>query len=223
MAESPASVRRLPGTRLTRTAPDPIIGPIRRLARARLPRDTVALARHLLGKLVVRELPGGPVIGRIVETEAYLPDDPACHAYRGMTARNRSLFLEAGHAYVYLCYGTCHLLNMSSESAGVGAGVLIRALQPLAGLELMRAARPGVAVLDLARGPGRLAAALRVDRRLDGVDLLAPGPLWIGSDGAAPPVIGESVRIGLTKAAELRLRFFESDSRHVSGPQRLRS
>lgn len=220
MAESPASVRRLPKTK---TPVGPGGRPIGRLTRAALPRDTVALARHLIGKLVVRERAGGPLIGRIVETEAYLPDDPACHAYRGMTPRNRSLFLDAGHAYVYLCYGTCYLLNMSSETAGVGAGVLLRALEPIAGLDLMRAARPGAAALDLARGPGRLAAALGVDRELDGIDLLAAGPLWIGGDGSATPAIGESVRIGLSKAADRRLRFFESGSRHVSGPQRLRT
>lgn len=202
--------------------PRTAVGPIRRLARARVPRETVALARFLLGKLVVRELAGGTAIGRIVETEAYLPDDPACHAYRGMTARNRSLFLDVGHAYVYLCYGTSHLLNMSSESAGVGAGVLLRALEPLVGVDLMRAARAGVKGQDLARGPGRLAAALEVDRGLDGINLLAPGPLWIGSDGASPAAIGASVRIGLTKGADLRLRFYDPASRHVSGPRRLR-
>lgn len=186
-----------------------------------MPHDTVTLARFLLGKLVVRELRGGVAVGRIVETEAYLPDDPASHAYRGLTARNRSLFLDVGHAYVYLCYGTCYLLNMSSETAGVGAGVLLRALEPVAGVELMRAGRAGARDCDLTRGPGRLAAALEVDRRLDGIDLLAAGPLWIGSDGVAPSGIGASVRIGLTQGADLRLRFFDPASRHVSGPRRL--
>ncbi len=195
---------------------------IRRLSRRALPRDTVALARFLIGKLVVRELPGGTAIGRIVETEAYLADDAACHAHRGMTPRNRSLFLEAGHAYVYLCYGTSYMLNMSSESAGIGAGVLLRALEPLHGIELMRRARKGAAIAALARGPGRLAAALKVDRRLDGVDLLSPGPLWIGCDGRGNLDIGQSVRIGLTKAADARLRFFARGSPYVSGPKRLR-
>jgi DNA-3-methyladenine glycosylase len=153
------------------------------LERAEIPRDTVALARFLLGKIVVRQLSSGTLSGRIVETEAYLEADPACHAFRGMTPRNRSLFLEAGHAYVYLCYGTSYMLNVSSEEPGTGAGVLLRALEPVAGIEHMRRARKNGSVRDLARGPGRLAAALQVDRRHDGIDLTRRGPLWIGSDG----------------------------------------
>lgn len=194
---------------------------VRPLRRADLPRDTVALARFLLGKLVVRESPAGIAMGRIVETEAYLENDPACHAFRGMTPRNRSLFLEAGHAYVYLCYGTAHLLNVSSERAGIGAGVLLRALEPLAGVNLMRRARGRENERDLARGPGRLCAALAVDRRFDGIDLTRPGPLWIGSDGVAPGPVGDSVRIGLTKGADARLRYFLAGSAYLSGPRRL--
>jgi len=167
-------------------------------------------------------------MGRIVETEAYLQGDPACHAFRGMTPRNRSLFKEAGHAYVYLCYGTSYLLNVSSERRGTGEGVLLRALEPLAGIDHMRRARkhPRGArkegrLLDLARGPGRLTSALRVDLRHDGIDLFAGGPLWIGSDGTAVDAIGESTRIGLTKGAEARLRFFVAGSACLSGSRRL--
>ena len=160
-------------------------------------------------------------MGRIVETEAYLPDDPACHAYRGITPRNRTLFLGVGYSYVYLCYGTSFMLNISSEPEGVGSGVLFRALEPLAGIDLMHGARKGIRLLDLARGPGRLTAALQVDRRLDGVDLLARGPLWIGSDGSTVDTIGESVRIGLTKGAEARLRYYVPGNPYVSGPRSL--
>jgi len=191
------------------------------LERAAIPRDTVALARFLLGKIVVRRLSSGIACGRIVETEAYLESDPACHAFRGMTPRNRSLFLEPGHAYVYLCYGTSYMLNVSSEDAGTGAGVLLRALEPLAGIEHMRRARNCRGVRDLARGPGRLAAALQIDRRHDGIDLTRRGPLWIGSDGAAAGAIGESVRIGLTKGADARLRYFVAGSGYLSGARRL--
>jgi DNA-3-methyladenine glycosylase len=191
------------------------------VARSAVPRDTVALARFLLGKIVVRRLSAGTVLGRIVETEAYLEADPACHAFRGMTARNRSLFLEVGHAYVYLCYGTSYLLNVSSEAAGTGAGVLLRALEPLSGIEHMRRAREGAGVRDLARGPGRLTAALQVDRRHDGIDLFRRGALWIGSDGTSVDAIGQSVRIGLTKAADARLRYFVVGSDYVSGARRL--
>ena len=108
------------------------------VARAELPVDTAALARFLIGKLLVRELPEGVASGRIVETEAYVIGDAAGHAYRGMTPRNRSLFLERGHAYVYLAYGVSWMLNVSSEAPGIGAGVLIRALEPLEGIAIMR-------------------------------------------------------------------------------------
>src|SRR6516225_5854668 len=130
------------------------------LPRAELPVDTVALARYLIGKLLVRELPEGMASGRIVETEAYVVGDAAGHAYRGMTPRNRSLFLERGHAYVYLAYGVSYMLNVSSETPGIGAGVLIRALEPLDGVAIMRRNRGVERLRDLARGPGRLAAAL---------------------------------------------------------------
>src|SRR4030095_3070237 len=110
---------------------------LRRLTRAELPQDTVALARFLIGKAVVRVLPEGLLAGRIVETEAYIQGDAACHAFNGMTPRNRSLFLRHGHAYVYLAYGTSWMLNFSSEEEGVGSGVLVRALEPMTGLEMM--------------------------------------------------------------------------------------
>jgi DNA-3-methyladenine glycosylase len=191
------------------------------LERSALPRDTVALARFLLGKVLVRELNGTQATGRIVETEAYLDNDPACHAFRGMTPRNRSLFLEVGHAYVYLCYGTSYLLNVSSEVRGTGAGVLLRALEPLTGIEHMQHARRGSRLLDLARGPGRLTSAMRVDLRQDGIDLFSRGPLWIGSDGAAVGSIGVGPRIGITKGADARLRYFVAGNDYLSGSRRI--
>jgi DNA-3-methyladenine glycosylase len=193
------------------------------LERSQVPRDTVALARHLLGKVLVRRFGTSTVMGRIVETEAYLQDDPACHAFRGMTARNRSLFLDVGHAYVYLCYGTSWMLNVSSEAAGTGAGILLRALEPLSGIERMRRGRESVRIGDVARGPGRLAAALRIDRRHDGIDLFHRGELWIGSDGSETGRIGESVRIGLTQGADARLRYYLAGSGYLSGARRLNS
>lgn len=194
---------------------------VRSLRRAEVPSDTVDLARFLLGKVVVRQQGRAVTTGRIVETEAYLEKDPACHAFRGMTPRNRSLFLEPGHAYVYLCYGTSYMLNVASERAGTGSGVLLRALEPLSGIEHMRRGRNAVPLRDLARGPGRLAAALKVDLRHDGIDLLRPGKLWIGSDDSEAGAIGESVRIGLTKGAEARLRFFLAGNRFLSGARKL--
>src|SRR5579862_2749075 len=107
---------------------------IRRLRRAELPRGTVALARFLIGKTLVHDLSAGRLSGRIVETEAYVVGDAAAHAYRGLTPRNRSLFLEHGHAYVYFIYGNWYSINVAGEAAGVGAGVLLRALEPLEGI-----------------------------------------------------------------------------------------
>jgi DNA-3-methyladenine glycosylase len=195
--------------------------PIERISRTNVPSDTVALARYLLGKVLVREFAGSVAAGRIVETEAYLQHDPACHAFRGMTQRNRSLFLEFGHAYVYLCYGTSYLLNVSSEAGGVGAGVLLRALQPLYGTEHMLQNSKQIKLTDVARGPGRLTAALRVDRRHDGLNLFAAKQLWIGSDGHDIGLIHDSVRIGITKAADQRLRYFAAESRYISGSRKL--
>jgi DNA-3-methyladenine glycosylase len=195
---------------------------IRRLKRADLPDKTVALARFLIGKVVVRNLPEGPLAGRIVETEAYLQGDAACHAFNGMTPRNRSLFLERGHAYVYLAYGTSWMLNVSSREAGEGEGVLIRALEPIVGAPLMALHRSTDKPRDLARGPGRAAQALRIDRTLDGLDLMRDRRLWLGFEPAArPPAIGVSTRIGLTKDAHRQLRFYLQNSHFVSGPRSL--
>jgi DNA-3-methyladenine glycosylase len=196
------------------------------LARSELPIDTEAFARYLIGKALVRALPEGVVSGRIVETEAYVVGDAAGHAYRGMTPRNRSLFLERGHAYVYLAYGVSWMLNVSSETPGVGAGVLIRALAPLEGVAIMQANRGVARLRDLARGPGRLAAALRIDRGLDGTDLCGEGPLWLGPDDAGPGDsdfgdIGRSVRIGISRDASRPLRFYLRGSPFVSGPRSL--
>jgi DNA-3-methyladenine glycosylase len=189
------------------------------LDRAEMPVDTAQLARFLIGKMLVRILAEGVAGGRIVETEAYGIGDPAGHAYRGITPRNRALFLERGHAYVYLAYGSSFMLNVSSETSGVGAGVLIRAIEPTDGVTIMKRNRGAVRVRDLARGPGRLSAALRIDRRLDGMDLCQVGPLWLGSDGQASGEIGQSKRIGITRAADSPLRFYVPGNRFVSGPQ----
>jgi DNA-3-methyladenine glycosylase len=196
------------------------------LARSELPIDTAALARFLVGRLLVRELPEGAAIGRIVETEAYVIGDAAGHAYVGMTPRNRALFLGRGHAYVYLAYGLSWMLNVSSEAKGVGAGVLIRALEPLEGIAIMANNRGTERLRDLTRGPGRLAQALRIDRSLDGLDLCRTGPLWLARDGHGASEIGKgkigkSVRIGISRDAERVLRFYVRGSPFVSGAKSL--
>jgi len=191
------------------------------LERAELPVDTVQLARFLIGKMLVRILAEGVAGGRIVETEAYDIGDPAGHAYRGITPRNRALFLERGHAYVYLAYGVSFMLNVSSETPGVGAGVLIRAIEPTVGVTIMERNRGAERLRDLARGPGRLCEALGIDRRLDGIDLCQAGPLSLGSDGQGSGEIGQSKRIGITRAADRPLRFYLRGNRFVSGSQAL--
>jgi DNA-3-methyladenine glycosylase len=200
-----------------------MIGLLRRLRRKELPRDTAQLARFLIGKILVHDHPQGRLSGRIVETEAYVVGDAAGHAFRGETLRNRSLFLERGHAYVYFIYGCWHALNVSSEDAGTGAGVLLRALQPLEGVDLMRRWRGTKQLTDLARGPGRLATALDIDRRYDGIDLCTDRQLWLAGDAAAlpPSRIGCSARIGISREMHRKLRFFERDNSFVSGPPRL--
>jgi DNA-3-methyladenine glycosylase len=198
---------------------------IRRLRRSELPQSTVALTRFLIGKIVVRELPAGRLSGRIVEAEAYPPGDPAGHHYRGPTPRIRSMYLAPGHAYIFFNYGAHFMLNVSSEPEGTAGGILIRALEPLEGVALMQQLRKTTSLLDLTRGPGRLAAAFQIDHSLDGVDLCAPGPLWLGvlaPRAAHPaPAIAKTVRIGISRAAHRVLRFYERGNPFVSGPKRL--
>jgi len=197
----------------------------RRIARLRLrdlPLDTVALAKYLIGKTLVHDLPRIRLTGRIVETEAYIVGDAAAHSFRGMTPRNRSLFLERGHAYVYFCYGNHFMLNVSAGPVGIGTGVLIRAVEPLEGIAQMKRSRRTARVLDLARGPGRVADAFRITGRMDGLNLVGgEGPLWLGKATSPTGAIGESIRIGITKDAHRVLRFYELDNPFVSGPRRL--
>jgi DNA-3-methyladenine glycosylase len=191
----------------------------RRLERAELPVDTVALARFLIGKLVVRRTPHSLMSGRIVETEAYVVGDAAGHTFRGATPRTRSLFLEPGHAYLYLNYGVSWMLNVASEPAGTGAGVLIRALEPLEGIEIMEQNRGTSVLRRLTRGPGRLTEALRIEDWADGLDLCQDDRLWLADDGEALGEIGQSVRVGLSRHQdpERILRFFTPGNRFVSG------
>jgi DNA-3-methyladenine glycosylase len=197
-------------------------GGLRRLLRADLPVNTVALARYLLGKVIVHDTAGSRLSGRIVETEAYPVGDAAGHAFRGKTPRNGSLFLERGHAYVYLIYGVSFLLNVSSERAGVGAGVLLRAIEPIDGVERMDGALQGRRRADIGKGPGRLTKALKIDLSHDGLDLCSTASsLWLAVSTQKAGRIGKSVRIGLTYEAERVLRFFERGSAYISGPKRL--
>ncbi|MNK55845.1 3-methyladenine DNA glycosylase [compost metagenome] len=172
------------------------------------------LAPRLLGGLIVRQDAEGPRVGRIVETEAYLPDDPASHSFKGLTPRCRSMFGRAGLAYVYRIYGIHHCFNVVTGPEGRGEAVLIRALEPLEGLPLMEAARGTAKALT--NGPGRLCQALGIDRELDGEDLLVSDRLFIMRGDAPRERIVASPRIGITQAADLPWRFFLEGNPHVS-------
>jgi DNA-3-methyladenine glycosylase len=188
-----------------------------------LPSDTAELARYLIGKTIVRSCGRNKISGRIIETEAYPPGDRSGHAYRGRTARNGSLFLGRGFAYVYFVYGTSYMLNVTAEEVGIGAGVLLRAIEPLEGINLMKRLRKTDKLRDLARGPGRLATALQIDRRLDGVDLCSDGPLWLGTAIRETGRVSTTVRIGITREMSRLLRFFEAGNPFVSGPSQIKS
>jgi DNA-3-methyladenine glycosylase len=195
---------------------------VRRIRRSSLPVSTSELAKYLIGKTLVHDTEAGRISGRIVETEAYIVGDAAGHAYRGPTPRNKSLFLDRGHAYVYRAYGLHFLVNVSSEVRGVGAGVLLRALEPLDGFHLMRLRRGQAPLIDLARGPGRLAQAMGIGLQHGGLDLCAAGQLWLGDSVRPTGEIGRSVRIGISRDTRRLLRFYERGSPYVSGPKRSR-
>jgi DNA-3-methyladenine glycosylase len=199
-----------------------IFRPPHRLRRSELPADTIELARYLIGKTLIHDHLKGRLSGRIVETEAYPVGDSAGHAFRGETPRIRSLFLRRGHAYVYFTYGSCFMMNVSSEESGVGAGVLLRAIEPLEGLSFMERRRGTHLLHDLTRGPGRLAQAMDIDKRYDGVDLCVEGKLWLGAAVRRAAQIGTSIRIGITRDVHRLHRFYERGNPFVSGPKRLR-
>jgi len=160
--------------------------------------------------------------GVIVETEAYHESEPACHAYVGLTPRTRTLFGPPGHAYVYRSYGIHAMLNAVCEPEGVGAAVLIRALEPLAGIDAMRSRRQLSRVQDLCSGPGKLTQALGIELDLDGSDLLGAGPITILRRPSAwrDVELVADVRIGITRAAELDWRFCAAGSPYLSRPVR---
>ncbi|MEE8467681.1 MAG: DNA-3-methyladenine glycosylase [Planctomycetota bacterium] len=168
-----------------------------------------SVARRLIGARLVHHSPDGVTVGRILETEAYLSSgDPACHAHRGRTARNASMFLAAGHAYVYLIYGVHQCFNVVTGPEGVGEAVLVRALEPLAGLELMRVRRGVLRDRDLCSGPGKLARAMGLGPEQDGASL-RQGTLLLcppERDWRAP-TIGVGPRVGIAQAVDLPLRF----------------
>ncbi|MFZ0138362.1 MAG: DNA-3-methyladenine glycosylase [Candidatus Sulfotelmatobacter sp.] len=196
--------------------------PLTRAFFARKPRP---VARELLGKVLVRKSDGQLLTARIVEVEAYLGiNDPASHSAAGKTARNAVLFGPPGYAYVYFIYGNHYCLNVSCERDGKAGGVLFRAVEPLHGIEEMARARKIVVhgprdLIRLTSGPGRLAEAFGITRTRDnGGDLTSPrSGLWIGDDGFHARNIKTTPRIGISKAADKRLRYILAGNAFVSG------
>jgi DNA-3-methyladenine glycosylase len=184
---------------------------------------TATVARRLLGCVLVHETAAGLAAGRIVETEAYLSrNDPACHAHNGQTLRNAAMFGPPGRAYIYFIYGMYHCFNVVTAREGVGEAVLIRALEPIAGIPLMQQRRKTDVLQNLCGGPGKLVLALGITPDQNGQPLLKGAlrmepPEWVqGHSAPHPKNIVTARRIGITRAADLPLRFYEKNNPHVS-------
>jgi DNA-3-methyladenine glycosylase len=191
--------------------------------------DTRTLARNLLGCELVHESPDGLTSGIIVETEAYLQDDPACHAFNRRTPRTEPMYGRAGTAYVYLIYGMYQCFNIVSNAEGIGEAVLIRALQPTAGIELMetrRSIRAGkapvipsaarIALKELCRGPGKLVQAMGIEKGMHNATLLSGGTLYLRPQVIAPREIIAGPRVGINLGHELPYRYYIKDNIFVS-------
>ncbi len=181
-------------------------------------RNTLTVAKQLLGKLLVRELPEGKVAGKIVEVEAYRgSDDPASHAYKGKTQRNQIMFGEGGYAYIYFIYGKHFCLNVTTEKVGVPGAVLIRAVEPVYGIEIMKRKRRTENVKSLTNGPGKLTQAMDITVELNGWDLTRGEKLYICDlDVVEPFEVVSSGRIGVKAGADKPWRFFIKGNLFVS-------
>jgi DNA-3-methyladenine glycosylase len=197
------------------------VGP-RPLSRSFYERPSLVVARDLLGRLLVRRLPDVTLVGRIVECEAYQEDDPASHSYRGPTDRTEVMFGRAGRLYVYFTYGMHYCMNVVTGAEGEGSAVLLRAVEPLEGLDSMRRRRGVLDARSLCRGPARLTQAYGVGRGANGVDLVEGRDLFVA---AGRPIADGSVdvspRVGIRTATEQPWRFFEAGSPFVSRPAKL--
>jgi DNA-3-methyladenine glycosylase len=192
-----------------------------RLRRDFFARDTLLVTRELLGQRLVRQLDGRRTAGRIVEAEAYIGEqDRASHASPGRTARNAVMYGPAGYAYVYFIYGMHHCFNVVTESQGFPAAILVRALEPVEGLDLMRRHRRGRAGVELTNGPAKLCYALAIDRTLNGEDLIVSDRLWIERDAPVPYAdVATGPRVGVTgddKALAAPWRMWVRDNPYVS-------
>ena len=193
-----------------------------KLPRSFYAQSTLQVARQLLGKYLVRRHPDGKTVGRIVETEAYVgPHDLACHAAKGRTARTEVMFGPPGHAYVYFIYGVYYCLNIVTEEVGHASAVLIRALEPVEGIELMQQRRGTQKLHSLASGPGKLCLAMAIDKTLNGVDMCRGNILYVEDRGEPRPKIVARPRIGVDYAGKWKdkpWRFLIRGSEFVSKP-----
>jgi len=193
-----------------------------KLPRSFYAQSTLQVARQLLGKYLVRRHPDGKTVGRIVETEAYVgPHDLACHAAKGRTARTEVMFGPPGHAYVYFIYGVYYCLNIVTEEVGHASAVLIRALEPVEGIELMQQRRGTQKLHSLASGPGKLCLAMAIDKALNGVDMCRGNILYVEDRGEPRPKIVARPRIGVDYAGKWKdkpWRFLIRGSEFVSKP-----
>jgi DNA-3-methyladenine glycosylase len=184
--------------------------------------DTITVARELLGCFLVHREPAGTTIGRIVEDEAYTEHDEAAHSFIGKTERNRVLFGPAGHAYVFFIYGMHYCFNVVTNTEGRGEAVLIRALEPVEGIDIMRARRKTDKIFDLCSGPGKLTRALNIIMNHNGLSLTdSQLHIWSADSipGYSPPSVEDLVqttRVGISKSADLPFRFYIRGSRFVS-------
>ena len=193
------------------------IDPATILPRAFYARDTVEVAGELLGEYLVIVKGRTQMVGRIVEVEAYRgSDDPASHAYRGITPRNAPMFGDPGHAYIYFTYGNHYCLNVTTQESGTPGAVLIRAIEPLEGLRAMRKWRPNVPDIALTNGPGKLTKALAIDKSLNQVDIAKPGPLYITDVSREDFEIARSARVGIREGRDRLWRFYVLGNRYVS-------
>lgn len=178
---------------------------------------TLQVAPDLLGKYLVRNLAGEYLVGKIVEAEAYTSNDPASHAFIGQTKRNEVMFGEGGYAYVYFTYGMYYCFNVATERRGVGAAVLIRAVEPIQGLETMRRLRGNVkSDLDLTNGPGKLCLAFGIDKRLNGTDLLGDELFIVNGERISQKDILATSRVGIRRGVDKRWRFLVKENEFVS-------
>ena len=179
-------------------------------------RNTIQVAKEILGCYLINKTREGTTIGKIVETEAYLANDPASHSFNGKTKRNEKMFAPPGKAYIYFTYGMHHCFNVVTRPKGIGEAVLIRALEPISGIELMKKRRKTGDIHNFCNGPAKLVQALGIKKEMNGIDLTKGVLKIISGEDISEKDIVKTKRIGISKASNLKLRFYIKDNKFVS-------